>query len=125
MEQSKFYLSEDGEQYAGSGYATREEAVAAAPLALHLNPGAKFWTAQGFMAPSRLTAAEVVEMLDRHAVDDGWDGHDPYGITSDAEAELEKLLDAWAAKHDVRPRWYTVEDEQEHTVPEQTEVSHG
>lgn len=120
MAYGKWYVSTDGESFKGVGWDTRQEAVDAAPEEFNLSPGNTFWTGLAIRPADRISAVDFAEMLEQHAEDEGWEGNDGYNLTPEAKDELQAFLTEWEKKHDVRPLWFDIEDEQEHTVPDAT-----
>lgn len=117
MEYGKWFVSTDEDEYRGAGWDSREEAVAAAPVEFGLSPGSTFWTGQGVRPADRVSGGDFLEMLDAHAMDEGVEGNDGYNVTPEARDELAAFIAEWEKKHDVRPLWFDIVDEEKHIVP--------
>lgn len=112
-------------------FATREEAVAAAPAALGLAPDQKFWT--GFTMPAGAVmpdADRVIEDMFENARDENGDHAENWldDVPAEAMLELQKGLEdlvlAWLDKHNLLPDWYDIEQIEEHHAPrEKQEIS--
>ncbi|MCY1042672.1 hypothetical protein OV208_15205 [Corallococcus sp. bb12-1] len=129
-----WYASKDEADWrSGASFASREEALAQGPEALDLAAGDTFWVGCALAPANELTAAALLDTVDNSISDGGCpDGCDAYAegdsfrgiavaVGAEAVAELEAAIDAWAKKHDVRPRWFVLEDVTQHEVPESAE----
>lgn len=118
MNPGKWTITKDEDEWTnGSAFDSKEDAVESAPAELELKPGEKFWVGLATRAPSALGADLVVTALDDHAFDEGPEGSDGYDVSAEARKELAALLECWAAKHDVKPLWFDVNDVTEHEAP--------
>ncbi|AAK94412.1 hypothetical protein Mx8p77 [Myxococcus phage Mx8] len=118
MTEGQWCITKDNDDWMSApGFDSKEEAVALAPKLLLLSSSQKFWVGRAVQAASHLGADLVSDALENHASDEGPDGCDGSNLTTEAHAELEALLDAWAKKHDVRPLWFDIEEEEEHVAP--------
>jgi hypothetical protein len=116
MTEEVWYLSRDEETFNDGPYPTREAAIAAAPDE-GFDPGDSLWVGRAVPASSLLSAANVVQMLNDHAYDDGPEGNDGYEVSTEAQEELDAMLRAWADKHNIKPTWWGIEDVSHHVVP--------
>lgn len=129
-EEERWYASRDEDDWSSAAvFSSREAAISGGPAALRLEESAEYFVGQGCTPGSGLTAEAVVEMLDNHAADEGSpDGTDAYAegdsykgvafaLGEEPLRELQSLLDAWAAKYEIRPRWFIVERVSRHEAP--------
>lgn len=118
MTEGQWCITKDNDDWMSApGFDSKEEAIARAPQELELSPGQKFWVAQAQQAASHLGADLVIDGLDNHAIDEGPDGCDGYVISDEARKELNNFLLTWAEKHDIKPLWFDMENEEEHAAP--------
>jgi hypothetical protein len=112
---------------------TREEAIRAAPEELGVGPGDRFWVGRA-VQPSLpgLDAEEIIEELDRKADEDFGkpDGADGWPQATDEQVKeldghLNAALDAWLARHDLKPTWFGIEDDEKVAVPAPEEAPIG
>lgn len=130
MKSGDWCVTKDNESWGnGPCYPSKEEAIREGPVWLGLKPGTPFYVGQLAAAGGGLDASDVVGLLDDIGRGDGRpddgdgfvEGDELVGaaeaLGEEAVQELQVLLDAWAKKHDVRPRWFTIENEERHVVP--------
>ncbi len=106
---------EDG-AYEGS-YETVEQAIAAAPDELALEPGEDFWVGRSEPILPRLgcDGDSLLEYLAMQAGDlcgevaEDWLSDVPVDKVKDLEAEIDKVIHAWLKKHDLEPKFWSVE----------------
>lgn len=114
----EFYISHDEEIFNIGPYPTREKAILEAPYELEatLEKGSTFWVGRAVDPASVVRARTLIDALDDYATDNAPDGVDGFEISKEAEVELDGLLEAWASKHNIRPRWYSIVDVTEHQL---------
>lgn len=118
-----YYVTNDEERWSVGPYDTREEAIAAGPVEFDLKPGEKYWTGESNATVDTFgpVADRVIEDAQERAFDDVGDLSETYldSVTpadiNELDAELERAWEAWLDKHNLRPKWYTVDEVQEHT----------
>jgi hypothetical protein len=115
----EFYISRNEEIFNIGPYPSREKAILEAPYELEsvLEKGATFWVGKAVDPISVVRARTLIDALDDYATDNAPDGVDGFEISKEAEAELDELLRAWASKHKIHPRWYSIVSITEHEMP--------
>lgn len=123
-----FSYSFDEESYYGA-FDTRERAAAEATAEGKTEGGRRFFTARNVppAQPEEFWHAddwlERVSEQDEYAMDcaEDWDQSNA-DQHAELEAEVRAVMAAWLDRHKLRPRFYTVEDVQEHQIDEPAAV---
>jgi hypothetical protein len=118
----RYSYSHNEENYYGS-YATREEAIAEASA--DLDKGDRFWTALN-SPPTQPEAfwqaedwLEHVSCQDEYGCDWSMDWESSTAEQrAELEAEVRPVMAAWLERHGLRPRFWSAEEVQMHTVAE-------
>ncbi|RKZ09806.1 hypothetical protein DRQ25_05305 [Candidatus Fermentibacteria bacterium] len=95
------------ERYNGC-FLTRAEAIEEGRACC---PKKDFWVAEGFYDCTQAhlpTAGDILEMMADSACDDVEDPDGWPDATAEAEAELNRFLEAWAEKHVAEPKWWLI-----------------
>lgn len=122
----EFWISMSEESFTNGPYDTREEAIAAAPDELDLEPDDSFWTCEAVW--EQRTFCPPADWFLERALDQDFEAPEDAcsdwldDVTTEQTEELQELLDAtwtaWLDKHNLRPKWFTAKDVQEHVVPD-------
>ena len=117
-----YYVTNDEEHWSTGPYDTREEAIAAGPAEFDLKPGQKLWTGAdcGVVDTYGPYSDRVIEDAQERAFDENGDCAEMWldGVTAEQHDELDKALDevweAWLDKHGLRPKWFLIDNIEEH-----------
>ena len=121
----EFWISDTEESFSSGPFDTRGEAVAAAPDELGLDPGQTFFSCEAQWETETFGpfADRVIEMAQDMAGDEAPECAEDWlnDISKEAVQDLDDALsaawEAWLDKHDLRPKWFTAQDVQEHRAP--------
>lgn len=120
----KWISSRDEEHYSASvGHDTREQAIAHAPVELGIEPGDVFWTGRAsvLLLPN-ISPSTILEQFRLDLDDEGGDADEALDVSKEEEADLgvmlNKTVEAWAEKHEIKVNAYSVHDVEKHVVPE-------
>jgi hypothetical protein len=119
---AKFSYSFNQENYHGD-FETREEAIAEAEAEAVHGGATRFWTGEQVKPwqPEDIWEAydwlEDVSCQDEYSIDaaEGWD-ESTKEQREELEAEVRKVMAAWLDRHDLRPKFWLIENVQEHQL---------
>lgn len=117
-----YYVTNDEEHWSVGPYDTREQAIAAGPIEFDLKPGNVYWTGESHAVVDTYAprAHRVIEEAQDRSFDEGGDVAEeflskvPPAAVDELDADLERVWNAWLDKHDLRPKWHTISDVEEH-----------
>lgn len=118
-----YSINED--DYEGE-FPTREAALGEAVALYDLAPGASVWTGEVVLASpaSRFfrSVDHLIEDMQENAYDEAGEHADRFlenvsdAQSDELDAEIKKVIDAWADKHKLHPTFFTVTAVEQHTV---------
>lgn len=119
----EWYIGDDEERFRYGPYHSKEEAIAAAPAELDLEPGQAFYVGQRGVYTASIDSHDIIEALAEQANDAVGDASEDWlsCVSREARDELDEklaqVLDAWLAKHGLLPEFFPVECVEQHCAP--------
>jgi hypothetical protein len=119
----RWVITQNEENFNGPDFATREEAIAAAPAEFNLVPGDRFFVGRCYAASwSAPDGDDAVEHLANQAMDEYGECAEEWpDATKEQRAELGELIgdvvEAWMKRHGLEPTFYGISDSEQIRVP--------